>query len=274
MSTNLEITDRRPPISLTHDDIVLEARDLTVHYGSRQVIDNVNLSIPRHSVTAVIGSSGCGKSTLLRTFNRMTELIPDTRVEGDVLFNKQSVYAPEIAPEDIRFRIGMVFQRPNPFPKSIFDNVAFGTRINGFKKDIEEIVERSLGEAALWNEVKDRLKDNAYSLSGGQQQRLCIARALAVDPEILLMDEPTSALDPLATYAIEDLISQLSTKRTVLIVTHNFQQAGRVSHQLAYMSINRPGGPGYIVEFGLTHKMFTDPENPKTDAYLKGSIPG
>ena len=214
---------------------VLRAQDLNVYYGSNQVIGGVSLDITKHRITAIIGPSGSGKSTLLRCFNRMNDLIRSFRMTGQILFEGQDLYAPGIDPTEIRYQIGMVFQRPNPFPKSIFDNVAFGPRINGFRGDLPELVEKSLSRAALWDEVKDRLKSSALALSGGQQQRLCIARALAVEPRVILMDEPCSSLDPMATLAIEDLMRELSEEYSIVIVTHNMYQASRVSHYTAFL---------------------------------------
>ncbi len=248
---------------------VFDVKSLKVHYGQFLALKNINMDIQRNRITALIGPSGCGKSTLLRCFNRMNDLIPDASIDGEVIFDGQNLYAPEVDPTEIRSRIGMVFQRPNPFPKSIFDNVAFGLRINGYRGDIQEAVERSLMQAALWDEVKDRLKKSALTLSGGQQQRLCIARALAVEPEVILMDEPASALDPIATLAIEDLISQLSNDYTIVIVTHNMQQAARVSDETAFLMVDDDRA-GYLVEYGPTQRIFTNPEDERTEAYITG----
>jgi phosphate transport system ATP-binding protein len=216
---------------ITFDDVepVLETRNLSVAYGNNTAISNVMFQVPKNSVVSLIGPSGCGKSTLLRCFNRMNDLIPSATVKGTVKFAGQDIYGPDVDPTEIRFRIGMVFQRPNPFPKSIYENVAFGPRINGMTDDLDEIVESSLRRAAVWDEVKDRLSDSGLSVSGGQQQRICIARALAVNPEIVLMDEPASSLDPISTQAIEQLIQELSSEVTIVIVTHNMQQATRIS---------------------------------------------
>jgi len=245
-------------------DTALEARGLSVHYGDTAAVRDISLTIPKNRIVAFIGPSGCGKSTLLRCFNRMNDLIPAARVSGEVLFRGQNLYAERVDPVEVRRQIGMVFQKPNPFPKSIFENVAFGLRINGFKDDLAERVEQSLRAAALWDEVKDRLDDNALGLSGGQQQRLCIARALAVEPEILLMDEPASALDPMATSRIEDLIGDLKRHYTIIIVTHNMQQAARVSDQTAFLYI------GELIEYSDTERMFTNPEHERTEAYITG----
>ena len=250
-------------------DAILQTRGLNVYYGTKKVVTDVNLDMARNRITAIIGPSGCGKSTLLRCFNRMNDLIPTARVEGQVLFDGLDLYGHDVDPTEIRYLIGMVFQRPNPFPKSIYDNVAFGPKINGFKGDIEEVVVRSLHRAALWDEVKDRLKDSALSLSGGQQQRLCIARALAVEPRVILMDEPCSALDPIATLAIEELMRELSEDYSIIIVTHNMQQAARVSHYTAFL-MGDDAGAGFMVEFGESRQIFTNPEDERTEAYITG----
>ncbi|MFQ5536291.1 MAG: phosphate ABC transporter ATP-binding protein PstB [Gemmatimonadota bacterium] len=242
----------------------LEARSLSVFYGDKQAVREVSLEIPANRVVALIGPSGCGKSTLLRCFNRMNDLIPAARVEGEVNFHGQNLYATDVDPVEVRRRIGMVFQKPNPFPKSIFDNIAFGPRVNGTSGNLDEIVERSLRQAALWEEVHDRLRDSAYALSGGQQQRLCIARTLAVKPEIILMDEPASALDPLATQRIEDLIVELKENYTIVIVTHNMQQAARISDYTAFLYM------GELVEYGPTEMIFTNPLEERTEAYITG----
>jgi len=242
----------------------LETRDLSVFYGNSQAVREISLSVPRNRVVAFIGPSGCGKSTLLRCFNRMNDLIPVARVEGEVLFHGTNLYDPDVDPVEVRRRIGMVFQKPNPFPKTIYENIAFGLRINGFRGNLDEQVEKSLRSAALWDEVKDRLQDSALGLSGGQQQRLCIARALAVEPEILLMDEPASALDPIATGKIEDLIGELKREYTIVIVTHNMQQAARVSDYTAFLYI------GELVEYSDTDKIFTNPSEERTEQYITG----
>jgi phosphate transport system ATP-binding protein len=254
---------------LLDQDYILQTRGLNVYYGDKKVVGDVNLDVARNRITAIIGPSGCGKSTVLRCFNRMNDLIPSARVEGQVLFDGLDLYGHDVDPTEIRYEIGMVFQRPNPFPKSIFDNVAFGPRINGFKGDIEEIVERSLVRAALWDEVKDRLKASALSLSGGQQQRLCIARTLAVEPRVILMDEPCSALDPIATLAIEELMRELSEDYSIIIVTHNMQQAARVSHYTAFLMVEE-ARIGFLVEFGESRQLFTNPEDERTEAYITG----
>ena len=250
-------------------DPILQTRGLSVYYDTKIAVTDVDLDIARNRITAIIGPSGCGKSTLLRCFNRMNDLIPSARVEGQVLFDGLNLYGHDVDPTEIRYEIGMVFQRPNPFPKSIFDNVAFGPRINGFNGKIDELVEKSLVRAALWDEVKDRLKASALSLSGGQQQRLCIARALAVEPRVILMDEPCSALDPIATLAIEELMRELSEDYSIIIVTHNMQQAARVSHYTAFLMVE-DARVGFLVEFGESRQIFTNPEDERTEAYITG----
>jgi len=242
----------------------LEARDLSVYYGEKQAVKGIHLPVPEKKVVALIGPSGCGKSTLLRCFNRMNDLVKGARVEGSVAFHGQDLYGPTIDPVEVRRRIGMVFQKPNPFPKSIYDNVAFGPRINGFEGDLDALVEASLRQAALWDEVSDRLNDSAYALSGGQQQRLCIARTLAVKPEIVLMDEPASALDPIATQRIEGLIYELKAEYTIVIVTHNMQQAARISDYTAFLYM------GELIEYGPTDAIFTNPREERTEAYVTG----
>jgi phosphate transport system ATP-binding protein len=244
--------------------IELEARDLSVFYGESPAVRSVSLKIPDRRVVAFIGPSGCGKSTLLRCFNRMNDLVAGARIAGEALFQGLNLYGPGVDPVNVRRRIGMVFQKPNPFPKSIYDNVAFGPRINGYRGDMGELVERSLRNAALWDEVKDRMDSSALALSGGQQQRLCIARALAVEPEVVLMDEPASALDPIATQKIEDLIYELKQDYTVVIVTHNMQQAARVSDYTAFLYM------GEVVEYGPTRELFTNPAEERTEAYITG----
>jgi phosphate transport system ATP-binding protein len=242
----------------------LETRHLSVRYGAAYAVKDVSIRVPDRQVVAFIGPSGCGKSTLLRCFNRMNDLIPGARVEGEALFQGRNLYGSGVDPVDVRRRIGMVFQKPNPFPKSIYDNIAFGARINGYRGSMDELVERSLRQAALWDEVKDRLGAGALTLSGGQQQRLCIARALAVEPEVLLMDEPASALDPIATQKIEELIYELKRDYTVVIVTHNMQQAARVSDHTAFLYM------GELVEYGATDRLFTNPREDRTESYITG----
>jgi len=247
----------------------IEAKDLNVFYGNFHAVKDVNLTIEKNKITALIGPSGCGKSTVLRCFNRMNDLIPVARVQGDVLFHGKNIYDPDVDPVQVRRRIGMVFQKPNPFPKSIYDNVVWGAKINGFRGDFDALVEESLRGAALWDEVKDKLDANGYSLSGGQQQRLCIARALAVKPEIILMDEPTSALDPIASLRIEELMIQLAQDYTIIVVTHNMQQAARVSDYTAFFTVDEHR-TGYLEEFGVTEELFTVPKSKITEDYITG----
>ncbi|MFN0152562.1 MAG: phosphate ABC transporter ATP-binding protein PstB [bacterium] len=248
---------------------ILETRDLTFRYGQTAAVKKISISIFENRITSIIGPSGCGKSTLLRTFNRMNDFIADATIEGEVLYHGTNLYAKDIDPVEVRRRIGMVFQRPNPFPKSIFQNVAWGPTINGYggknaKRSLEELVERSLRQAGLWDEVKDRLDKGGLALSGGQQQRLCIARALALQPEIILMDEPCSALDPASTARIEDLLFELAERYTIVIVTHNMQQAARVSDFTAFLDT------GTLIEFGVTDQVFTRPKEKRTEDYVTG----
>jgi phosphate transport system ATP-binding protein len=250
---------------------ILESNELSVAYGGQTAVDGVSLQVPKNSIVSLIGPSGCGKSTLLRCFNRMNDLIPSATVNGTVNFAGQNIYAPEVDPTEIRFRIGMVFQRPNPFPKSIYENVAFGPRINSITDDLDEVVETSLRRAAVWEEVKDRLNDSGLSVSGGQQQRICIARALAVNPEIVLMDEPASALDPISTQAIEQLIQELSSEVTIIIVTHNMQQATRISNYAAVMMAGEER-IGRMIEYGTNEQVFGNPKDERTEAYVTGRI--
>lgn len=241
-----------------------QVRDVNLYYGSHHALHQISMEIPTRAVTAIIGPSGCGKSSFLRCLNRMNDLVPGAKVTGEILFHGQNIYRAEVDPMEIRYRIGMVFQRPNPFPKSIYDNVAFGPRINGFKGNLNEIVEKSLRGAALWDEVKDRLNQSALSLSGGQQQRLCIARALAVEPEVILMDEPASALDPISTAKVEDLMTELKKEYTIVLVTHNMQQAARVADVTAFF-LN-----GDLVEIDATEKIFSTPHDRRTEDYITG----
>ena len=247
----------------------IDVQGLRAWYGKSLALNDVSLSLRRNRVSAVIGPSGCGKSTLVRCLNRMHEMSSGGYVEGHVFYQGEDIYSPRIDPVELRSRIGMVFQKPNPFPKSIFDNVAFGLKVNGINDHTSDRVERSLRRAAIWDEVKDRLKESALQLSGGQQQRLCIARALAVEPEVILMDEPCSALDPMATLAVEELIRELSQEVTIIIVTHNMQQAARVSHETAFLMTDESKS-GYLVEFGPTNEIFTNPKNERTEAYITG----
>jgi phosphate transport system ATP-binding protein len=258
-----------------HDDYAhnghyaIEARNLSLFYGNFRAVKNVNLSIERQKVTAIIGPSGCGKSTVLRAFNRMNELVPTAWAEGEVLYNSQNIYQDEVDPVEVRRHIGMVFQKPNPFPKSIYENVAWGARINGFRGNMDELVEESLRQAALWDEVNDKLQQSGLSLSGGQQQRLCIARAIAIRPDLILMDEPASALDPIATLRIEELMRDLAKDYTIIVVTHNMQQAARASDFTAFFTMDEDRA-GYLVEYGPTDQLFTNPREQRTEDYITG----
>ena len=258
----------------SQDEPVFTVRDLAAFYGSFRAIDNVNLDIRNNEITAFIGPSGCGKSTVLRCFNRMNDLIDGARVEGTLLYRGVNIYDPDVDPAAVRRRIGMVFQKPNPFPKSIYDNVAYGPRIAGMKGSLDDVVEQSLTDAGLWDEVKDRLDKSALGLSGGQQQRLCIARAIAVRPEVLLMDEPCSALDPIATGVIEELMTQMRSDYTIIIVTHNMQQAARVSDRTAFFTAEADEQTGqrrgHLVEFDETNTIFSNPSDSRTEAYITG----
>jgi phosphate transport system ATP-binding protein len=256
-------------------EAIFQLQDVTVSYGAKPAVRGVSFNIGRNEITALIGPSGCGKTTLIRCLNRMNDLVPSAKVEGRVLYHGQDLYAPEVDAVEVRKRIGMVFQKPNPFPKSIYDNVAFGPRVLGMKGDMDEIVERALTRAALWDEVKDRLKTNAFGMSGGQQQRLCIARALAVEPDVILMDEPCSALDPISTGKIEDLMIELKRVYSIVIVTHNMQQAARVSDKTAFFTVELGDDEhrtGRVVEFDDTEKIFTNPSDPRTEAYVTGKV--
>lgn len=246
------------------DGLALETRKMNFYYGDFRAVRDLDLAVSRNRVTAIIGPSGCGKSTALRAFNRMNDLVPGTRVTGEILFHGKDIYAPDVDPVGLRRMIGMVFQKPNPFPKSIRENIAWGARINGHSGDSDELVEESLKAVYLWDEVKDKLRKNALDLSGGQQQRLCIARAIAVKPEILLMDEPTSALDPISSGKIEDLMTELKKRYTIIVVTHNMQQAGRVSDDTAFFL------SGDLVEFGPTRDIFFNPRDKRTENYISG----
>lgn len=257
----------------TATDTVLRADNLSVFYGNFKAVRDVNLNIYKNKITAFIGPSGCGKSTVLRCFNRLNDLIPGTHIEGRITFQEADIYDRRVDPVELRRRIGMVFQRPNPFPKSIYENIAFGARINGYQGDMDELVERSIRQAALWDEVKDKLKQSGLSLSGGQQQRLCIARALAIEPEVLLMDEPCSALDPISTLRVEELLHELKEKYTIIIVTHNMQQASRVSDMTAFFNAQateKGGKMGYLVEYNPTEVIFQSPEQQATQEYVSG----
>ena len=256
----------RQPLDIGREETCIEVRDLDLYYGSEQALKNVNLTVPSKRVTAFIGPSGCGKSTLLRCFNRMNDLIDICRIEGEILIDGQNIYDKDVDVAEHRRRVGMVFQKPNPFPKSIFENVAYGLRLQGVndKRKLAEVAERALRAAALWDEVKDRLDDNAFGLSGGQQQRLVIARAIAIEPEVILLDEPCSALDPISTAKVEELIADLKNDYTIVIVTHNMQQAARVSDFTAYMYL------GEMIEFDDTARLFTNPRRKATEDYITG----
>ncbi|MEM7055204.1 MAG: phosphate ABC transporter ATP-binding protein PstB [Pseudomonadota bacterium] len=258
--------DNRQALDIDNEKICIDVRSLDLYYGNDQALKDINMKIPDNRVTAFIGPSGCGKSTLLRCFNRMNDLIDSCRIEGEILIDDQNIYDRTVDVAEHRRRVGMVFQKPNPFPKSIFENVAYGLRLQGVndKRKLSEVVERALRSAALWDEVKDRLDDNAFGLSGGQQQRLVIARAIAIEPEVILLDEPCSALDPISTAKVEELIAELKNDYTILIVTHNMQQAARVSDFTAYMYL------GELVEFDDTARLFTNPKQKATEDYITG----
>ena len=267
--------DHPPVTQAPAKEPVFRVDRLNAFYGDFLAVRDVTMEIQSHKITAIIGPSGCGKPTLIRCFNRMNDLVAGARVEGRVLFRGVDLYGPDVDPVEVRRRIGMVFQKPNPFPKSIYENVAFGPKIHGIDKGLDDIVEKALRQAALWDEVKDKLRQNAYSLSGGQQQRLCIARAIAVEPEVILMDEPCSALDPIATTRIEDLMVDLKSRYSIVIVTHNMQQAGRVADMTAFLTVDvGPEGQrtGHLVEYDLTHKIFTTPADRRTEDYVTGRV--
>ena len=255
---------------------IFDCHDVNVHYGDKLAVRNVNMALGQKAITALIGPSGCGKSTFIRCLNRMNDLIPSARVDGKVVYHGEDLYGADIDPVSVRKRIGMVFQKPNPFPKSIYDNIAFGPRIMGTKGNMDEIVERALKRGALWEDVKDRLKDNAFGMSGGQQQRLCIARALALEPDVLLMDEPCSALDPISTGRIEDLMEELKQNYSIVIVTHNMQQAARVSDMTAFFTVELDGDTGHrtgaVVEYDRTDKIFQNPSDKRTEDYVTGKV--
>jgi phosphate transport system ATP-binding protein len=267
--TAREATSREQPKSR---EAIFRLDDVTVSYGDKRAVHNVTFDIAKNEITALIGPSGCGKSTLIRCLNRMNDLIPSAKVEGTVAYHGQDLYGPDVDAVEVRKRIGMVFQKPNPFPKSIYDNIAFGPRVLGVKGDMDEIVERALRHAAVWDEVKDRLKTNAFGMSGGQQQRLCIARCLAVEPDVILMDEPCSALDPISTGKIEDLMIDLKREYSIVIVTHNMQQAARVSDKTAFFTVTPEDRVGALVEFDDTETVFTNPTDPRTEAYVTGKV--
>jgi phosphate transport system ATP-binding protein len=270
----VEIAQRDETPAPTRQEVVFDIRNLTVRYGRTTAIRDVSFEIYRNLVTAVIGPSGCGKSTFIRSLNRMNDLVPSAKVEGEVVYLGKNLYDRDVDPVEVRRWIGMVFQKPNPFPKSIYDNVAWGPRVLGMRSGLDDRVQRALEQAALWDEVKGRLKRSALSLSGGQQQRLCIARALAVEPQALLLDEPASALDPIATSAIEDLIHQLKRDYTIVIVTHNMQQAARVADRTCFFSLSEEDAEGeragILVEYDETQKIFTSPSDPRTEGYVTG----
>jgi phosphate transport system ATP-binding protein len=250
-------------------EYVVELQDVSCYYGSFRAVRNVDIQVEKHAITALIGPSGCGKSTLLRTINRMNDLVPSYRSEGKILLDGQDLFDKSVDPVAVRRRVGMVFQKPNPFPKTVWENVAFGPKINGYKGNLNELVEQSLRRAALWDDVKDKLKQSGMALSGGQQQRLCIARTIAVNPEVILMDEPCSALDPRSTLQIEELMSELKKEYTIVIVTHNMQQAARASDTTVFMTMGDDRA-GYVVEQGQTVGMFTNPKNQLTEDYVSG----
>jgi len=255
--------------SMTESEFAIEARNLHIYYGNFRAIKDVSLQVHPRKITAFIGPSGCGKSTLLRAFNRMNDLVPNARVQGEIRYHGANIYDRSVDPVEVRRRIGMVFQKPNPFPKTIFENVAWGARINGVRGNLAELVELSLRQAALWDEVKDKLHQSALALSGGQQQRLCIARAIAIKPDTILMDEPASALDPIATLKIEELMRELAANYTILIVTHNMQQAARASDYTAFLMMDSDRA-GSLVEYGPTRQIFTKPANKRTEDYITG----
>ncbi|MCE7983724.1 MAG: phosphate ABC transporter ATP-binding protein [Caldilinea sp. CFX5] len=264
-----EVKHNNGVVAGQYGPFAIEAHQLNIYYGNFHAVRDVDLKIESRKITAMIGPSGCGKSTVLRCFNRMNDLISSARVTGEIKYHGENLYAPDVDPVEVRRRIGMVFQKPNPFPKSIYENVAWGARINGYRGEIDELVEESLRSAALWDEVKDKLSQSALGLSGGQQQRLCIARAIAVKPDIILMDEPCSALDPIATLKIEDLMRELTERYTIMIVTHNMQQAARVSDYTAFFMVddNRTGS---LAEYGPTKQIFTNPKEKRTEEYITG----
>ncbi len=263
----------QPGLDTPVEEATLRAKNVNVYYGSSLAVRDVSLDIFKNEITAFIGPSGCGKSTLLRCFNRTNDLIPGARVDGKITMHGSDLYGPGVDPVNVRRRIGMVFQKPNPFPKSIYENIAFAARINGYRGDYDELVEKSLKSAALWDEVKDKLKESGLSLSGGQQQRLCIARAIAIEPEVILMDEPCSALDPISTLKIEELMRELEKYYTIVIVTHNMQQALRISDKTAFFNAEATesgGKVGYLVEYADTEKIFSDPREDATRDYVQG----
>ena len=273
---SVAIQTRHADVAARADEKVFELKDLSVHYGENPAVKNISMDVFHKNITALIGPSGCGKSTLIRCLNRMNDLVPTARVEGELLYHGEDLYGPRVDPVQVRKLIGMVFQKPNPFPKSIYDNIAFGPRILGMEGDMDEIVERALRRGAIWDEVKDRLHDNAFGMSGGQQQRLCIARCIAVEPDVILMDEPCSALDPISTGKIEDLMMELKKNYSIVIVTHNMQQAARVSDRTAFLIVELTADErsrwGEIVEYDETEKIFTNPSDRRTEDYVTGKV--
>jgi phosphate transport system ATP-binding protein len=272
----LRLAELRERRHVEHVEKTFELKDVSVHYGGAPAVRGISMDIFHQNITALIGPSGCGKSTLLRCLNRMNDLIPTARVSGSLRYHGEDIYGPRIDPVQVRKVIGMVFQKPNPFPKSIYDNVAFGPRSIGMKGDMDDVVENALRRAGLWDEVRNRLRDNAYGMSGGQQQRLCIARAIAVEPDVILMDEPCSALDPISTARIEDLMLELKERYSIVIVTHNMQQAARVSDMTAFLMVELTDDDhnrfGELVEYDDTTKVFTNPADPRTEAYISGKV--
>lgn len=266
-------SEQSAPTATAGVETVFRVEDTSYYYGSFKAVRGVNLDISKNQITAFIGPSGCGKSTVLRCFNRLNDLIPGAHIEGRITYRGVDIYNKGVDPTELRRRIGMVFQKPNPFPKSIYDNIAFGARINGYQGDMDELIERSLRGAALWDEVKDKLQESGLSLSGGQQQRLCIARAIAIEPEVILMDEPCSALDPISTLKVEDLMKELKQEYTIIIVTHNMQQATRVSDKTAFFNAEATESGskvGYLVEYDQTEAIFNNPKDEATEAYVSG----
>jgi phosphate transport system ATP-binding protein len=275
-STAQQAHDRAAGAGTAAKETIFGLKDVSVRYGDNLAVADVSIDIFQNNITALIGPSGCGKSTLIRCLNRMNDLIPSASVEGEIIYHGQNLYDKDVDPVEVRKRIGMVFQKPNPFPKSIYDNIAFGPRILGMKGDMDEIVENALKGAALWDEVKDRLSDNAFGMSGGQQQRLCIARCMAVEPDVILMDEPCSALDPISTGKIEDLMLELKDQYSIVIVTHNMQQAARVSDMTAFLIVELDSDEknrwGRVIEYDDTEKIFTNPSDQRTEDYVSGKV--
>jgi phosphate transport system ATP-binding protein len=276
IASGLDVRPHEPPTAAGQRKHIFEASAVEVAYGGKVAVADITIGVAEHEITALIGPSGCGKSTFLRCLNRMNDLIPSATVDGSIIYHGQDLYAKDVDPVSVRKRIGMVFQKPNPFPKSIYDNIAFGPRVVGMKGDMDELVENALRRAALWDDVKDRLKDNAFGMSGGQQQRLCIARALATSPDVLLMDEPCSALDPISTGKIEELMLEIKREYSIVIVTHNMQQAARVSDWTAFFNVDLSAGEsnrvGRLVEYNPTETVFTNPEDERTEQYVTGKF--